>query len=323
MKILMTGMTAKMIGSQRLKRDYVICADLFIKILSFIPGVKVEIRKIEVNEDLSGYDQILVGITPLGSLGSVYADRALMALARYPKKCVLFTDDWSVCFILQNSASKLRTWDKYMGFRKYDKRYSKDMKHSINAILDGQFSILNFMFTWGHHRVFNHPVMDERIIPIDPSILIEGSHYVDGAPKARRWVSATLGDQSDWLRRQGFRWEIIQVGQKRFNQPILGEDEVCQLYAQNWGVVSARYPNVGSGWWRVRYNFSEQNNAIIYCDYEDGKMIGPEFCRSPGEIESLDDAGLQRLAELQRLSLKNRYESKITMIKKMKGAIGC
>lgn len=318
MKVLITGVTSRMIGSTRLRYDYLSNVSLIKKALE-LSGHEVEVRKVSVEEtDVADkYDCALVGLAHIYSLGAGYYPEATNILAKFQERAALYCDDWACVGLGETLRGVLRGWDRYLNWRKYphDKYYLDQMQDVIEGVVRGsapeypgsycQWPMLLPIFSWGDVREFmrdNLQFHGQILEGFDPTSLYETPSFEGTLPSRRykQWTLAVLQNHDQWLKKLGLEWPVITMGNKRKGEPVLPESKVVQAYANSWGVMAPKYPKAGTGWWRVRYVHAADTRSIMLCDPEDGKHIGPSFEIPAHMIEKMSTVDLCALSENQR-----------------------
>lgn len=310
MKILMTGFTARSVESKRLRYDYVTFCFLLRDALRVL-GHQVEMRKVEMGEDLSSYDRAFVCVSLLSSLSSLHPHTAAYVLRTLGDKCFLYCDDWSIEKFGYDWGRKLGPdWEKYLKFRSevgaLSKEQQSEFHDTLKQVISGQcpWPIIAPMFPWGDHgELLRGSGVNAKLLPVDPT----GFHYaqfddlrkpIDSVVRKRQWVLATLQDHDQWLKKVRPTWPVEGVGNKRKEQEVVPEAYVRRMYEDSWGVLSPKYAKAGCGWWRTRYQFAALAGAVLLCDEKDAP--GEPYRKSCFNIEHRDDKELRDLARDQQ-----------------------
>ena len=127
--------------------------------------------------------------------------------------------------------------------------------------------------------------------------------------KERKFNFASLvqGKTAKWLKKQKIdKWEIEFFGSRKDGQRRLGEDEMCKVYAEQWGCLMPGYPHAGSGWWRARPLQVADAGSILIGDpkemilyYGDKQLAN----LTAGQVESMHLKELIDTARAQREAL--------------------
>jgi hypothetical protein len=141
-----------------------------------------------------------------------------------------------------------------------------------------------------------------EIWPFDPSCY-QPEFDLDGyTAKQRRWILASLPDQSGWVRKLPTTWPVEIYGHKNSGRPRMEEIEIVRRYASSWGVLSPKYKHAGSGWWRSRFKYAVDAGAIMLADPVEVDGLGAPYSTAMGAlrtIEEFDEKKLRTVAELQ------------------------
>lgn len=327
MRVLVTGLTGRMVGSDRLLYDY---ATSIHALLAALKELGHEVTQQNVclgSRPEQDYDAVLVGLAPFNSLSSRHVFGVLHTV-NCTRRVGFFADDWSVVNMATSMDSILRDPRKRL-FR-LDNRTQRDAALEFpleywaaglkrirrGAHDEGQtdrYKLLAPLFPWGDPQALL-PDMGFEVVGWDPSNVLwpEGStaSVAQPAERERRWILATLQDHSPWVEKQKLGWPVDWLGNKRRGTPFVTEGQVCATYARTWGVLSPQYPREDkAGWWRMRYLHARDAGAVLYGGLGTGRNIGSAYIMGPTDIESANDAQLAVLAEGQRNVLKEKLWS--------------
>ena len=332
MNILMTGVSARSVGSKKIKYDFVALSDIFHEALETL-GHTVDRRVVPVGETadtLGQYDVALVLVNWVSSLSSMHAHEtglALYELEQAGVRTILYFDDWrteSLGDDLDHHVARDHGWEHHTKkFR--PKEYSRFSKFGLDMARQSWLKIIDRVrcpwpiivpaHPWGdpykHLAVSKRPI-NARLIPLDPSPMVRMPRDIRIAePRARnqQWVLATLQNHDRWLNKLGNHWPVLQMGGVKKaggglyanTKAVFPERDVVQAYAENWGMLVAPYKNEGSGWWRPRYTYALNAGAVVHVGSEvDAALIGPSFQNSLREVELATTAELAQLQRRQR-----------------------
>lgn len=229
-------------------------------------GHEVDQRHVEIGETLSEYDEVIVFIhNPSGFAGYVY--NALWAVSQKPD-CILAFDDWQVDSIykglldLEDPEKMFRPYvkdshknipDNIESYEKVfdtaiDKIESKTNRMLISAFAGGDLSLLldypaNLLYRYNPN-------------PYHLNRQPESNGLFD-EPKERVFNFAGLVQDKTkkWLKNEGVdkhSWPLKQYGSRKDGQDRVTEDQMVNIYSQQWGILMPGYFHAGSGWWRAR-----------------------------------------------------------------------
>lgn len=325
----MTGMSARSVGSTKIRYDFVALSDLMHQAFEEL-GHEVERRVVSTDpsDDLEEYDKVFILVNWVSSLSSMHAHEAGLAMARAGDRAIFYVDDWrteSLGDDIEHHVSRSHGWANHTGrFRKADYDKLDDVTKEvirmeylrlISPSLGGPVPLLIPQHPWGDVNLYlqvSKTPLNVKAYTFDPSPLVE---LPDGVTRLRRgrprtWVLATLQNHDRWLKKLGNEWPLVQLGgaKKRGGgvrvkgmSPVVPEKEVVQAYGFNRGMLVAPYKNAGSGWWRPRYTYALEQGAVVFVGAdEDAAALGDAFDMKIEEIEALNDIGLDRLADRQR-----------------------
>jgi hypothetical protein len=327
MRILITGITARGCGSTRVKYDYVTHVYLLRDALKQL-GHDVISREVQFGEPLREFDFAFVVVAPTQSLSSYHPVGMAWTLRQMGTKAMMVFDDWSCERLGRDWRSTVERGEAYFRWRHLEGApagHKQLIHHVLNQATSDRcpWPVLAPMFTWGQHDMVLD--LNAKLYWWDVSPLVSIPEFKKRQPKDRhkRWVSATLQQKDSWLLRLPNKWPILEVGNKRQEQPVLKEADVIQTYAENWGVLCAPYTRAGSGWWRARYNYAIATKSILYLDPRDHTGLAEVFTYPLYQIEGFNQKEMVSVAEAQAAwfeentwTLMEAYENLDTVIKR-------
>lgn len=298
MKILITGYTTRMHGSQRIQGDYITFSFLLEDMLREM-GHEVERRKVTVGEDLTyKYHFAFCGVAPLSSMTSGQVPQTHYAMEQMEGKHVVYADDWSFCGYGNSVKYALDRWEKYLLYKNFlvDSRMVEKARLHLERMMDAQMMAHNApvlcpMFKWGDHEFLMRENYLAKLITVDPSAWVKFPDLTVPTfyNKRKQWVMAALSDHSRWVNKQGFQLPIKYVGNKRMGDGfVLTETETIRLFSDSFGILSCGYPSAGSGWWRSRYLNASWAESIIYSDSRDASLMGEAYQGKAEDFEAID-----------------------------------
>ena len=334
MKILMTGMSARSVGSTKIRYDFFNVPDLLRRILAE-EGHEVDMRVVDIAEsdDLAEYDRVLCQLNWASSLSSMHAHENGLAMARAGDRLRVYVDDWrsevladDIWYHLHEDKGWARHTEKfrpkeYSKLSAIQKMVVRSAYRDLLAGLEGNsdpIPMLAPFFPWGDHSKFFGVARNELNVTQhewDPSPWVTIPEAVDDwlegytyDERDRRWVLASLQNHDRWLGKLNMSWPLIQYGGVKKGgggiraggpDKVVPEAEVVMAYAQSLGVLSPPYKSAGSGYWRVRFNYAQLTGAIIHPGPVDGEAIGPAFTNELADIEEATNDELFELANRQ------------------------
>lgn len=247
------------------------------------------------------YDFAFCGVAPLSSMTSSRVCETHHAIIEMKGKHAIYADDWSFCGFGDSVRYTLNSWGKYLEYKNFP--YSSDLTNKVRSSLELMMTanksfnapVLAPMFPWGDHKFLMTGTKasgnyDAKLFTVDPSAWLKYPNVDIPKPlnKKRQWVMAALSDHSRWVQKQGPKFPIEYVGNKRMEgTKVLSEGNTVQLFADSFGVLSAGYPSAGSGWWRTRYLNAAWAESLVYSDPRDAAIMGRPYQGTMQEFESI------------------------------------
>lgn len=277
-------------------------------------GDVVEQRPIIPGEDLDRYSRVYLVQQTIASWSAPFALGFLYAVAARKDSIICF-DDWQA-----PEAFKLDRDGKTDGLincawnPKLTREHRERGESVKNLINEGIETLCNR----NNHKYLLPVFMQGKwqsirchgiAIPYSPYPFMRQYKYLsnDGRPflKRRRWVMASLQDNSRWIEKQDFSWDILYYGVKKFGQQRITEAQLAKVYASSWGVISPPHPKLlGTGWFRVRVPMAMEAGSILIAPYEDAvSFFGSGIkvdSRIIKQLEAHDDKELNDMVETQR-----------------------
>ena len=329
MKILMTGFTARGVGSTRLLYEFMSNTGVVKRTLELL-GHTVDHRIVNVNEPnlTDKYDMALISIAVPQSLSSRYLFGAMWAAEQFGPKARFFVDDWLLHQMKSQLESGIRNPEKR--FYSLDNRFDKDPARAhtdlwlkwFKHFSTGKYRLLLPAFPWAQTRKML-PLLDnvEGVI-FDPTpMALEnpeftcGSkeplnlHIEDPEDRERMWTLAAMRDVTKWFNTNRFQWPVDQYGNKRQGHPIVPERSLLHMYCKRWGIIGAPYEAVtDGGGWRVRYIHAALTHSVLFLDQVEGRVAGKPYVLWRSQVEEASTEELVSIAEAQREHLlKNTW----------------
>jgi len=322
-KILMTGMAARGVGSTRTKHKIASLPDVIAAALRELGHEVDGPRRVEGRGDVRA-DAILVQVGWSSSLSSTYAHEAgalMGAAASVGVPLLRYVDDWRSQWLADDVAGHVvsdRGWRNHTEKFRRDvyrelKPYTRDLvREGLAATLDAP--VLVPTMGWGDPQKFDSSAKARlsRVVGWDPQRLVpyDVPEWPEDFRRARRWVVASLQEHDRWVSDQHLTWPVVRMGANPKlpgGVPVAGatnrvrpEGEVLQAYADAWGVLSPAYASAGSGYWRTRWFQAMLSGAILWPGSADSEAIGGAFSgMDPADVEVMRESDLQELAAAQ------------------------
>lgn len=323
-RILQTGFSTQHVGrGTRFKYDPV--AKLYADALRHY-GYEVDHRPAAPGEDLSGYDAVFSGVSPLNALSARYSYGGLSAIGRAKQSgaaLVFYIDDWQT-HLIQSAARTLLREPKRMvkplmeGARvDYDwaKEHLDELVPVVDAFVNREWpTTVMALYDGGDWEKFVPRLpAHKRIVGMDPTPFYTPYDTVipEDSARERSWVFGVLSDQRKWIDKLDMTWPMAHRGGKASKSEDGGmpEPELVQMYANSWGVLSCPYWHSGSGWFRVRHEHTAGTRSILYSEGE-LSFISDAYDIKISDVESMSNSQLREVANAQADAWYSRKPSK-------------
>ena len=321
MRVLMTGMSARSVGSEKVRYDYTTLPQIYAAALREL-GHEVDMRVTVPGEHLDQYDRALVLVNWISSLSTPHSAKVGVALAELGSRAVLYVDDWRSATVGDDVWGHMvveKGWLHHRSFRhmEYDKLNLSQQdvaRETLSSLaLPGcPWSVLVALYDWGSHDFFigKHP-LSAPLMHIDPTSITPAPASSTKVHRERAWSLATFQDPSRWVKKLDPQWRVVQHGgdkklpgggsiDKYKLHPVVDEATLLRDYATLRGMLTPPYATDGSGWWRVRYVHALASGCLVYAPPLDGVHMGVSFTNELADIEVATDRELDALAERQR-----------------------
>lgn len=271
-------------------------------------GHQVEQRHVELGEDLSSYDRVIVFLhNPSGFCGYVY--NGLYALSQHPNAIIAF-DDWQIDsiysglnklrenlfrkYIVDQSLYELSEVSKWNDlFQKaFDQIEKKENKVLLSAFAKGDLSLLLDYDVSKLYQYNPNPYHLNR----QPSVQVTDKRL------GYNFSSLVQGKTRKWLKSLKCELPIDFYGSRKDKQERLTEDQMVDVYAKDWFCLMPGYYHSGSGWWRARPQqvadagsilIGEKEELMVYYQNEEASDISVE------KLEAMSVEELKAFAKLQ------------------------
>jgi hypothetical protein len=306
-------------------------------------GYDVEQRVVNIGEDLSHYDEVIIYIhSPKAFCQFLWS--GLYAIAARPNAIFAF-DDWQIDQIMYSiksykdyfdegdleKAYKDYYFDLWQGketkeeVAKWTDSYvkaceqilTKSNRLLVSAFAGGDISLLKtgwpadkiFTFNPNPYHLNRTPENDygvEKVVTFDD---LFGSN--DGpVEKKKEWNFASLVQKKTrkWVDSQGVKdWPITYYGSKRNEEKCerLTEDQMCKKFHEQWGILMPGYFHSGSGWWRARPLQVADAGSVLVGDKKELMLYygDASLIKTAREVEVMSADELKELAESQKKAL--------------------
>lgn len=282
-------------------------------------GHKVEQRVVELGEDISQYDEVIVFIhNPAGFCGFLY--NGLYAISQR-QNCILAFDDWQIKSIY-DGLNKIKTSNETL-YRDYLINQSKNNLNEITKYHNG------FLKAFDTINKKNNRILLSAFAGGDPNLLLDynsnllytynpNPFHFNRQPteitfiKEKRYNFSSLvqGKTAKWLKNLNCNLPIDFYGSRKDNQVRLTEDQMVNIYAKDWFCLMPGYYHSGSGWWRARplqvadassILIGDSKELFVYYRNEEASNI------SINKIENMNENQLLEFSNFQKECLYKNH----------------
>lgn len=256
----------------------------------------------------------------------------LNAIACTPD-CILGFDDWQIDDILQSLEKCQGNENLYTDFilknhnrtRESITDFERDLHQKALAIIASRKNrILVPAFAGGDlSKIINWPA--ELIFSFNPNpyhLNRVPDFGIEGPPEKRRsfnFASLVQSKTKKWINAQKTSWPIHYYGSKADSQDRKTEDQMVNIFAEDWGCLMPGYYHAGSGWWRARPLQVAMAGSILIGDREELKVLYGEVpeldvMTKASNIEAFSDQELEEFAKMQHdyLMAKHPLNKEVT-----------
>lgn len=324
---LITGFTARMVNSDKIRYDYATSVAVLKKVLVDL-GYDVVHQPIKYGEPLDQYDVIFYGISLPMSFASKYLKETCHVFSS-GKKVILYCDDWSIEKFGEQINQCVDEFEKFIKFFKLSNpkitlEQEASISHMFVKLKDHQedYTLLTPAFKWGDITKLSNPKFKFKLAPYDPSPYIFDAKELPVNPsKQRKWILGALQkDNTNFVKKCKFKWPVEWYGNKR-QGVFISEKELEKKYDESYGVICLPYQIKGSGWWRVRYYHAAQHKNILINHKKDAEVMDKSFTHNVSYIESMTNEELKELANKQSEYVFKNIATKEEVKERVKQAI--
>ena len=327
MKILYTGFSSRECGNA--KRE-LMRWDMNTPILESAARVgEVDRRKIVLGENLRQYDLIVMCLNQALSFNTRYGVLScLYGAAQEDVPILMYVNDWQQKSWIGHLKSLVKSPEKTVmkrigNDRMFNGETDEDTLLYFDAIVAGaskiteqwpaNWSAVVPAFSWGDHKQFSQtlPMSATQYACADFSpfaLKLIKEIPKPASSRERAWLLPSLSPQDAWAKRQKLDWPVNFLGSRKLKAERVSEQEVLNRVSTHAGTLSPKYSYLmGSGWWRIRYNYTALTTSIIAGDPAEAGPLGQAFQFLPKQIESMSDVEQKNLAEEQKSLMEESY----------------
>lgn len=314
MKVLVTGATSRHCNPAASLKD-VSFAHLVAQALR-AGGHEVEHRNPSITEDLSGFDRVIVGVSPLHALGSNRAYGCISALMRTwsTGQLIMMIDDWDTGKIFSGVKTMCenpnRLTKPFFAYKlEYDVAQQPEWKTFLNdgvrVLKDSPWPpVIVPQHCWASTpRIVGAGTQLPWVIGIDPTSLILGEYETPNIAQPRDDVWAVEGSHRNlWLdsQRPFLRLPVERHGSGGLPRFAKDEDRM-KRYAGVRGVIA---PPVCSGnWWTPRPWLASRCGALVLTDWQSVRALGHSWTLTAEQADQLVEPDLNKIKVEQWLAI--------------------
>lgn len=280
----------------------------------------VEVRPVKPGENLKHFDDVIVYIGNPSSFSTPYTYGALYAISNRPD-CIIAFDDWQISEILKNynnynEENIQRKFLIEMNKTTTDevKPFIKDIMKGVEIVKNLQNKTLVTTFEGGNPELlFARNKIPPAIFTFNPNPyhINKKPNKILSSPKERVFNFAGLcqKETKKWLKAQKIEetgWELKLYGSRKDGQDRVVEQQMVQIYSEQWGILMAGYYHAGSGWWRARPLQVADAGSILIGEPSEMIILYNDFELSnirPIDLIDKTDNQLKEIAAAQKEAL--------------------
>lgn len=294
------------------------------------------------------YDCALVGTAACQGLSSRYKIGAMWALHRFGKRAAIFPSDGKNVYVFPGSVQTCLTGnhgartpleyffygqlenEQFVGAKFAHQHYAAEYQSVLERLPHDSrnpkcnWKVLIPTFSWGNPLVYARHFGGE-VQTWDPTRIAIPMQFrsdelaLDGrlpavftalaTERKRAWVVSSLQSQDGWIKKQGCKWPVIIVGNKRKARAGEGDGYIPEremidtYYKDNWGHLAFGYPLAEGGWWRMRYIHAGMAGIVTCSDEADARRMPESYRFSRIALEKKTDEQLAEVANAQWFDL--------------------
>lgn len=313
-------------------------------------GHTVTAKVVVPGEDLSMYDQLIVGLTGLFSNLCSYTCGVYWALSKFPD-ALLTVNDWRVLDAMKMVDPAFKKSESYFtsfipgnneGISKLNK------VDDYNALLLKHWDVImeakaKFDCAQGNtlifpaYKGFNREKLKvaNPVVRYNPgAYMIQDEFTSDASEKQNVHIIAGAAKPNwSWYKKMHPQWTDLESAQAASAWDIktyggwckntLPESELTHVIAQSKGIIVPSYNQIaGVGMWRPRHVIAKNVQRLIICDKDEGLVMGEGYGQHTiAEIESMTDSQYKELVDLQAKSFNDAYETRAEVQEQLKSII--
>ena len=313
-KILITGMNTLQVTEDFYKRQQLQVIPSHTSLIACLRDMGYEViqRPVNIGEKLDEFHKVIVYIhNPSGFAGFVY--NALWAIHVRPD-CVMAFDDWQTDSIysgitsLKDPAKLFREYvrDSHKNIPENIESYESEFIEAIQRIESKRNKMLISAFSGGDlGLLLDHPNL-YRYNPNPYHIHRQAAQFFGDKERVFNFAGLVQDKTKKWLKAQQVEktgWELKLYGSRKDGQDRVTEDEMVNIYAQQWGILMPGYFHAGSGWWRARFCQCADAGSILIGEPKEMMVVYKNKDAASikaSELPNMSDKHLEDFAAFQK-----------------------
>jgi hypothetical protein len=313
-KILITGMNTLQVTEDFYKRQQLQVIPSHTSLIACLRDMGYEViqRPVDIGEKLDEFHKVIVYIhNPSGFAGFVY--NALWAIYARPD-CVMAFDDWQTDSIysgitsLKDPAKLFREYvrDSHKNIPENIESYESEFIEAIQRIESKRNKMLISAFSGGDlGLLLDHPNL-YRYNPNPYHIHRQAALFFGDKERVFNFAGLVQDKTKKWLKAQQVEktgWGLKLYGSRKDGQDRVTEDEMVNIYAQQWGILMPGYFHAGSGWWRARFCQCADAGSILIGEPKEMMVVYKNKDAASikaSELPNMSDKHLEDFAAFQK-----------------------
>lgn len=298
-------------------------------------GHTVTCKYVIPGEDLSMYDNLIVGLSSLFNNMALHTPGVYWALSKF-KNPILTVNDWRVLDAMKMVKADVNKNDNF--FTTYVKSNNKQLSsankvedyfklvtENLDAIIEAKQwfdSAEHLPLLFPAYSGFNREKLkvNNPVFPWNPSEFMPQKSYVANSLFSEKeevhLIASTSTPKWSWFKNLDPAWTSLEEIEKNstfkiqafgnWNKNAVKEKELVSIMADATTCIVPSYSQIaGVGMWRPRHVICNNVDTLVLCDKEEGSFMGEGYGQhSAKEIEAMTESQREDLLEIQKESFK-------------------
>lgn len=315
-------------------------------------GHTVTCKYVIPGEDLSMYDNLIIGLSSLFNNMALHTPGVYWALSKF-KNPILTVNDWRVLDAMKMVKGSVVKKDQFFeSFVKSNNSqlskankvddYSSLVTKNLDAIIEAKHwfdSAEHLPLLFPAYSGFNREKLrvNNPVFPWNPSEFMPQKDYSSNPlfveKEEAHLIASTSTPNWAWFKNLDPSWSSLEEIQNNssfkiqafgnWNKNAIKEKELVSVMASSTTCIVPSYSQIaGVGMWRPRHVICNNINTLVLCDKEEGSFMGPGYGEhSAKEIEAMSESQREELLELQKASFKKTGLDKESVFEQIKKVI--